>query len=51
MDNDTNMYAILAEPTAKISTKVVNKNDTLLEKIQQGVGIEIDPSGLTHFWP
>ncbi|APG76691.1 hypothetical protein 1 [Beihai picorna-like virus 77] len=50
LDNDTNMYAILAEPTAKISTKVVNKNETLLEKIQQGVGIEIDPSGLTHYY-
>lgn len=50
LDNDTNMYAILAEPTAEISTKRENKNETLLERIQRGVGIEIDSDGLTHYY-
>lgn len=45
-----NTYAILSDSFDKISSRVDSRKETLLEKIQRGVGFEIDSSGLSHYY-
>jgi len=45
-----NVYAILSDSSDRISPKVDPKKETLLDRIQRGVGFEIDSSGLSHYY-
>jgi len=49
-NDDTSYYALLSDSSNQIPSKMAPVKETLLTRIQRGVGFEIDSSGLAHYY-
>lgn len=49
-NDDTSYYAILDEQSNCTVAPATLTSETLLQRIQRGIGFEIDPEGLTHYY-
>lgn len=49
-NDDTSYYAILSDSSNQTYSKAEPVKETLLTRIQRGVGFEIDSSGLAHYY-
>jgi len=49
-NDDTSYYAILDEQSTCTIAPAILTPETLLQKIQRGIGFEIDSEGLTHYY-